>query len=64
MVFSILVHYSGAHLNGAVVRVQQEFGQRRYLRGAIPAVWAVHQYGPLVAVHGVNNEERRLEQER
>ncbi len=49
MVFPLFVHYVTAHLEGAVVWVQQEFGQRRYLRGAIPAIWAVHQHGSVVA---------------
>lgn len=51
------------YLNSAVVRVQQQLGQSNNLRCAVPAVGAVHQDGPVVSVHGVDHEQRRLQQQ-
>lgn len=44
------------YLYGAVVRVQQQLGQSHDLWRAVPAVGAVHQDGPVVAVHSVDHQ--------
>lgn len=51
------------YLYGAVVRVQQQLGQSHDLWRAVPAVGAVHQDGPVVAVHSVDHQQCRLQQQ-
>lgn len=53
-----------AYLYGAVVRVQQQLGQSHDLRRAVPAVGAVHQDRPVVSVHGVDDQQGGLQQQR
>lgn len=51
------------YLYGAVVRVQQQLGQSHNLRCAVPAVGAVHQDWAVVPVHGVDHQQRGLQQQ-
>lgn len=53
-----------AYLHCAVVRVEQEFGEGGDLGRAVPAVRTVHEHGPLVPVHSVHHQQRRLQQQR
>ena len=52
------------YLNGAVVWIQKQLGQSNNLRCAIPAIGAVHQHGPVVSVHSIDHQQRRLQQQR
>lgn len=50
------------YLDGPVVGVEHELGEGHDLRGAVPAVRAVHQHWPPFQVHRICHHQRGLQQ--